>query len=136
METEFTLLNSKLAEMADNLELAEEMIWRLFCEYQAQPFDVEVEYPDSFAIHDKSREITDLQTLSQCGSTDPRVLAGITATVLDILDLDEDELAAITNPELLNPESTQEVGEMPPDEMPVMMAKSNASPAMPMTTTP
>jgi hypothetical protein len=136
METEFTLLNSKLAEMADNLELAEEMIWRLFCEYQAQPFDVEVEYPDSFAIHDKSREITDLQTLSTCGSTDPRVLAGITASILDLLELDTDELATITDPELLNPESVQEPGELPPDEMPVMMAKSNAPPAMPKATAP
>jgi hypothetical protein len=126
METEFTLLNSKLAEMADNLELAEEMIWRLFCEYQAQPFDVEVDYPDSFAIHDKSREITDLQTLSTCGSTDPRVLAGITASILDLLELDTDELATITDPELLNPESVQEPGELPPDEMPVMMAKSTS----------
>jgi hypothetical protein len=34
METEFQLLNAKLSEKADNLELAEEQMWRLFAIYQ------------------------------------------------------------------------------------------------------
>ena len=33
METEFQLLNAKLSEKADNIELAEEQLWKLFAEY-------------------------------------------------------------------------------------------------------
>jgi len=125
METEFTLLNAKLSEMADNLELTEEQIWRLFSDYQMQPFDVEVEYPGSFAIHDTSREINDLKTASTCGSTDPRVIAAIDAKLLDWFDLDDDELAAITDKTLLNPEATVEEGEIPSTETPVNLPIQN-----------
>ena len=36
METEFQLLNARLAEKADNLELAEEQLWTLFAQYQGR----------------------------------------------------------------------------------------------------
>jgi len=117
LETEFQLLNARLSQMADNIELAEEQMWRLFCAYQGQPFDVEVEYPDTFSMRDTGREIQELNTASSA-SQDPRVQAAVAAKILDWMDLDTDELAAIEDPTLLNPDSIQEEGELPVDEEP------------------
>ena len=94
METEFQLLNARLSEMADNLELTEEQIWRLWCMYQAQPFDVEIEYPGSFNMRDTGAEIDQLKKASET-TQDPLVQAAIAAEVLDWLDVDEDELAIL-----------------------------------------
>lgn len=110
MQTEFSLLNARLSEMADNLELAEEQMWRLFCLYQDYEYDVEIEYPGSFNIRDNEMEIKQLQT-ARTATTDPRVIAAIDAKILDWLDLDEDELVTIRDPEILNPNTVQEEDE-------------------------
>lgn len=94
LETEFQLLNARLSRMADSLELAEEQIWRLFCMYVGQPYDVEVEYPGSFNTKDTSSEINQLKTASET-TQDPIVQAAIAHEVLEWLDLDEDELAQL-----------------------------------------
>ena len=107
METEFALLNARLSEMADNLELAEEQMWRLFCWYQGYSYDMEIEYPGSFNIRDNSMEIQQLQT-AKSAATDARVIAAIDAKILDWLDLDEDELVAVRDPAILNLDTIQE----------------------------
>lgn len=89
LETEFQLLNAKLATMADNIELAEEQMWRLFCLYQGQPFDVEVEYSDSFNFRDTAREIQELNTAAST-SQDPRVQAAIATKVIEWLDIEDE----------------------------------------------
>ena len=94
LETEFQLLNSRLSRMADNLELAEEQIWRLFCMYQNAPYDVVVEYPGSFNTRDTASEINQLKTASET-TQDPIVQAAIAAEVLDWMDLSEEEIAAL-----------------------------------------
>jgi len=70
METEFQLLNAKLSEKADNLELAEEQIWDLYAEYQGTAWTGEVEYPGSFNIRDTGREVEQLVT-AKSAATDP-----------------------------------------------------------------
>lgn len=57
METEFALLNARLSEKADNLELCEESLWRLFAVYQGYIWDGMVDYPDSFGIKDVANDI-------------------------------------------------------------------------------
>ena len=57
MDTEFQLLNARLSEKADNLELAEEQLWRLFAIYQGYIWDGMVDYPDSFGIKDVANDI-------------------------------------------------------------------------------
>ena len=61
LQTEFELLNARLSEKADNLELAEEQIFRLYAQFQNREFDGEINYPDSFNIRDYA---TDLQFYS------------------------------------------------------------------------
>lgn len=113
METEFQLLNARLSEMADNLELAEEQIWRLFCLYQGQPFDIEIEYPGSFNIRDTGREIDELRIAASTNPVDPRVKQAIDVKILDWLELDEDELAALSDQTIMNPDEIPEPGELP-----------------------
>jgi hypothetical protein len=56
-EQEFQLLNARLSEKGDSLELAEEQIWTLFCEYQGFTWAGIVEYPDSFNIRDAANDL-------------------------------------------------------------------------------
>ena len=89
METEFQLLNAKLSEKADNLELAEEQMWRLFAIYQNLQGLPEVEYPDSFSIRDNQREFAQLAS-AKSAATDPRVLQVIDHEIIELLGEDGD----------------------------------------------
>lgn len=102
IQTEFELLNARLSEKADNLELAEEQMWKLWCEYQGVQADVKIEYPGSFNIRDSENEIQQLQIAANTNPADPRVKQAIDMKVLDWLDLDEDELTAMMNPNLID----------------------------------
>lgn len=62
LSTEFQLLNARLAEAGDNLEHAEEQIWRLYAQWQGMVWDGEIKYPDSFNIQDKYNDMNMLKT--------------------------------------------------------------------------
>jgi hypothetical protein len=89
METEFQLLNAKLSEKADNLELAEEQLWKLFGIYQGREWNGEVEYPDSFHIRDEMKKIEKL-VAAKSAATDPRVLEFIDHEIIEALGEDAD----------------------------------------------
>jgi hypothetical protein len=57
METEFQLLNSRLSEKGDALELAEEQIWKLWAEYMNTTWEGTIEYPDSFNLRDNRNDL-------------------------------------------------------------------------------
>jgi hypothetical protein len=57
MQTEFQMLGSKLSEKAASLELAEENIWKLVCEYSNVEYDCFIEYADSFNIRDRDGDL-------------------------------------------------------------------------------
>jgi hypothetical protein len=92
METEFQLLNARLSEKADNLELAEEQMWEFWFQYQGQQWMGSVEYPNSFNIRDKAGEINQLQ-IAKNTATDPIVIRKIDEHILEWMD-EEDELLA------------------------------------------
>lgn len=89
MRTEFELLNAKLAEKADNLELAEEQLWQFYAQYQGRVWDGEIEYPDSFNIQDQDQEFARLKTAKET-ATDPRVLKLIDHEIVELLGEDAD----------------------------------------------
>jgi hypothetical protein len=97
-EHEFQLLNAKLSEKADNLELVEEQIWQWYAYYQGMTWDGEIEYPGSFAIRDTYNEIEALVKAKQA-ATDPRVLAVIDHELLEALGEEGDMII----PEIFNP---------------------------------
>lgn len=108
METEFQLLNARLSEKADNLELAEEQLWTLWAEYMGYEWKGEVDYPGSFNIRDTSKEIEQLKIAADTNPADPRVKAAIDMQILDWLDLDEDELTAMKNSDLIDLDAVPE----------------------------
>jgi hypothetical protein len=93
-EQEFQLLNARLSEKADSLELVEEQIWQWFCYYQGYSWDGKVEYPDSFAIRDTHNEIEALVKVKSA-ATDPVILRVIDEQLMELLDEDYTRLAFI-----------------------------------------
>lgn len=93
LQTEMLQLDVKLNEKARNLELAEEQIWRLFARWMNMTFDGEIEYPTQFQVRDRNYEMDLLKKAADTNPADPKVKAAIDAKILDVLDIDEDELA-------------------------------------------
>jgi len=101
MQTEFQLLNAKLAEKADNLELAEEQMWEIWATYQGYIWDGEIEYPNEYSIQDKSQEYLDLQT-AKSAATGPEALAVIDQMIIDLVTDDTPLEGLITVPGMTN----------------------------------
>lgn len=91
METEFQLLNARLAEKADNLELAEEQMWRLWHLYQGTEFLGDIEYPGSFNIRDTSSEIAQLKTAVEAGGVDPEVQRAVGDRIMSWLGVERSD---------------------------------------------
>jgi len=119
METEFQLLNARLSEKADNLELAEEQMWTLWAEYMGYMWDGEIDYPGSFNVRDTQAEIDNLVKVKSA-ATDPRVLALVDHELVEYLGEDGDMLAQEIDPSqvpaqppfdihvMINPETGEE----------------------------
>lgn len=97
METEFQLLNAKLAEKADNLEQAEEQIWILWAEYMGCVWDGEIEYEDSYSIQDEQQEYIKLQT-AKSAATGPEALAVIDQMIIELVTDDTDLEGKVPGP--------------------------------------
>jgi hypothetical protein len=89
-EVEFQLLNARLSEQADNIELAEEQLWKLYAAYQGQTWDGEICYPASFSIRDTQNELTQLLN-SYTAIQDPNIKTAIQNQIAELLDLDIEE---------------------------------------------
>ena len=111
-EQEFQLLNARLSEKADNLELAEEQIMQWFAFYQGKTWDGKIEYPGSFSIRDTHNEIEAL-VKAKNAATDPRVLNVIDHELVELLGEDADMLREEVDPSL--------VPAQPPFEIHVMV---------------
>lgn len=105
-QQEFELLNSKLSEKADNLQLTEENIWQWFAYYQGKTWSGEVTYANSFNIRDKASEV-DLLVKARQAATDPRVLQLIDHEIIELLGEDADiimpEMVGVNNYDGLEP---------------------------------
>lgn len=108
METEFQLLNARLSEKADNLELAEEQLWKLWCEYMGYAWDGEIDYPGSFNMRDTQAEV-DRLVKAKSAATDPRVFAVIDHELVELLGEEADLI--------LGPEPY-----LPPEQLPTTKA--------------
>ena len=92
MQTEFQMLNAKLSEKADILELAEEQLWFLFCQWQDITPDVEISYPDAFDLRDYDKELMFLQQLRSTGVKSVTMAQEIDKKIADLI-LDDEQLA-------------------------------------------
>ena len=116
-EQEFALLNAKLSEKADNLELTEEHIWELYCLYQGKTWSGTIEYPGSFNIRDTDAEVDRLVKARQA-ATDPVVLRIIDEQLVEMLGEEKERLAFIDP----NPQP----GRLYPDGEPIADSLPNA----------
>lgn len=91
LQTEFQLLNARLAEKADLLELAEEQLWGLFCKWQSVTQDVQVFYPDSFDIRDYPKELEFLQMVKAAGVRSNTLQIEVDKQIADLV-LDDEQL--------------------------------------------
>ena len=115
METEFQLLNARLSEKADNLELAEEQMFQFWFEYMGQQWMGEIEYPGSFNIRDTGSEINQLATAKNT-ATDPIVIRKIDEHILEWMG-EEKELLAYQDINPI-PGRTYPDGEAIPESLP------------------
>lgn len=105
---EFELLNARLSEKADNLELAEEQIFRLVAEYQGTVWTGSILYSDSFNIRDVESEINQLK-VAKDAATDARVLGLIDRSLVEIMGYEPDEILNFQPHTMFNPQSGVEV---------------------------
>ena len=115
METEFQLLNARLSEKADNLELAEEQMFQFWFQYMGQQWMGEIEYPGSFNIRDTGSEIAQLATAKNT-ATDPIVIRKIDEHILEWMG-EEKELLAYQDINPI-PGRTYPDGEAIPESLP------------------
>jgi hypothetical protein len=110
MRTEFELLNAKLSEKADNLELCEEQLWTLYAMYQGTTWSGSIDYPGSFNIQDTDADMARLK-IAKDTATDPRVIALIDHEVVELLGEDADivlpEIVTLTSGETVPLDTTE-----------------------------
>tara|TARA_R110000868_G_scaffold123968_2_gene327934 strand:- start:5920 stop:7404 length:1485 start_codon:yes stop_codon:yes gene_type:complete len=89
LATEFQLLNARLAEKADNLEHAEEQIWRIYALWQGTVWNGMIKYPDSFNIQDKYNDMNMLKLAKDAGIENPILTQEVEDQMLMILVSEE-----------------------------------------------
>ena len=126
-QQEFELLNAKLSEKADNLELAEEQMWQWFAYYQGTTWNGEIKYPRSFNIKDEANDMEMLYKARQ-SATDPVVLRVIDGEILELLGAEKEYLPFVDP----NPQTgrTYPDGEPIPDSLPAAY-KDASDPSVP-----
>jgi len=115
LQTEFQMLNSRLSDIALNLEHSEEMIWRMYAMYQDMRFDGYIEYPRSFSIQDKANEVTMLKQAKEAKILDPKINDALDKMILETIVEDEDEVKEILQVDQ-QPQVNMDASQHPPVE--------------------
>ena len=112
LQTEFELLNARLSEKADNLEIAEEQLFRLYSMFQDTPFDGEINYPDSFNIRDYATDLLFYQQAKAINVPSPSLIKEIDKEIARAVVDDDEKLTEIFD----EIDANSEVGEFTQDE--------------------
>ncbi|BAQ91586.1 portal protein [uncultured Mediterranean phage uvMED] len=112
LQTEFELLNARLSEKADNLEIAEEQLFRLYSMFQDTPFDGEINYPDSFNIRDYATDLLFYQQAKAINVQSPTLSKEIDKEIARAVVDDDEKLNNIFD----EIDSNSQVGEFTQDE--------------------
>jgi len=92
LQTEFQMLNSKLSEKADLLELAEEQLWKLWAIWQGREWDGVIDYADTFDLRDYASDLEFLQMARATGVQSATFKTSIDKQIAALV-VDEDDLA-------------------------------------------
>jgi len=99
LETEFQLLNARLSEKGDLLELAEEQLWKFWAMWQDREFDGEIKYPDSFNLRDWTSDLQYLMTAKASGIRSSTFQQEIDKQIASQV-IDDDEVINIIHQEI------------------------------------
>jgi hypothetical protein len=113
LQTEFELLNARLSEKADNLQIAEEQLFRLYSLFQNTTFDGEIDYPDSFNIRDYATDLMFYQQAKAINVQSPTLNKEIDKEIARAV-VDDDEKLNVIFDEI---DIKSEVGEFTQDEV-------------------
>ncbi len=113
LQTEFELLNARLSEKADNLQLAEEQLFKLYALFQNTEFNGEINYPDSFNIRDYSTDLMFYQQAKAINVKSPTLVKEIDKEIARAV-VDDDAKLNIIFDEI---DTKPEVGEFTQDEV-------------------
>ena len=113
LQTEFELLNARLSEKADNLQLAEEQLFKLYALFQNTTFDGEINYPDTFNIRDYATDLMFYQQAKAINVQSPTLMKEIDKEIARSV-VDDDEKLNIIFDEI---DIKSEVGEFTQDEV-------------------
>ena len=113
LQTEFELLNARLSEKADNLQIAEEQLFRLYALFQNGVFDGEINYPDSFNIRDYATDLMFYQQAKAINVQSPTLSKEIDKEIARAVVDDDEKLNIIFN----EIDIKTEVGEFTQDEV-------------------
>lgn len=110
IETEFQLLNARLTNIADNLELAEEQVWQELCLYLGVEWTGTIEYPNNFALRNIDNELDQLAKMKTLTAR-PEVQTEIDYRIAEILDIETIEAenpnyVETSGEEMAHPETT------------------------------
>lgn len=97
LQTEFQMLNARLADIALNLEHCEEQIWSQYARLQGTTFDGEVHYPRSFSIQDKIVEVQTLKTAKDANIQNSMFNAKLDKMIMKTIIDDDDKFEEMMN---------------------------------------
>ena len=112
LQTEFELLNARLSEKADNLEIAEEQLFRLYAMFQNTTFDGEIVYPNSFNIRDYASDLIYFQQAKAMSIGSPTFNKEVDKEIARAVVDDDEKLNTIFD----EIDQKAEVGEFTQDE--------------------
>lgn len=125
LATEFQLLNARLAEKADNLEHAEEQIWRIYARWQDVIWDGMIDYPNSFNIQDKYNDMNMLKLAKEAGIVNPVLNQEVERQMLRILVEDDDKFMELENKLEQTPMAMQDTVMQDPETAPLSTVMGN-----------
>ena len=113
LQTEFELLNARLSEKADNLQLAEEQLFKLYADFQNTKFEGEINYPETFNIRDFAADLMFYQQAKAINVQSPTLVKEIDKEIARAV-VDDNEKLNIIFDEI---DTKPEVGEFTQDEV-------------------
>lgn len=93
LETEFSLLNARLAEKATAMELVEEQIWRLYAEYENLTWDGIIEYPSHFNVRDAKNDLEFYKSAAEASVPSATYKKTVYKNIARLASEDEDTIA-------------------------------------------
>ena len=112
LQTEFELLNARLSEKADNLQLAEEQLFKLYADFQNTKFEGEINYPETFNIRDFAADLMFYQQAKAINVQSPTLVKEIDKEIARAVVDDNSKLNIIFD----EIDTKSEVGEFTQDE--------------------